>query len=89
MAAERQARRLLRRCTVEQLIYARIRAAQAPGSPAQPASHLAWKQRMHALITSNPRTVIESCLQELLTAAGYPETVTTTARMIQSRRAGT
>jgi hypothetical protein len=32
---------------------------------------------MHALITSNPRTVIESCPQELFTAAGYPETVST------------
>ena len=85
MAAERQARRLLRRCTIEQLIYARIQAARQPGSAAQ----LSWKQRMHALITSNPRAVIESCPQELFTAAGYPETVTTTARMIQSRRAGT
>jgi hypothetical protein len=59
VAAERQARRLLRRCTIEQ----------------------------HALITSNPRAVIESCPQELFTAVGYPETITTTARMIQSRAA--
>jgi hypothetical protein len=77
MAAERQARRLLRRCTIEQLIHARIQAAQPPGSPAQPGSQTAWKRRMHALITSNPRTVIESCPQELFTAAGYPETVST------------
>ena len=35
----------------------------------------------------NPRAVIESCPQELFTAAGYPETITTTARMIQSRAA--
>jgi hypothetical protein len=82
MAAERQARRLLRRCTIEQLIHARIQAAQPPGSPAQPGSQTAWKRRMHALITSNPRTVIESCPQELFTAAGYPETVSTSARMI-------
>ena len=76
MAAERQARRFLRHCTIEQLIYARIRATQEPGSP---AAQLAWKQRMHALITSNSRTVIESCTQELLTAAVYPETVATAA----------
>ena len=73
MAAERQARRLLRHCTIEQLVYAKVQAAQQPGSPAQ----LAWKQRMRTLITSNPRTVIESCPQELFTAAGYPETVST------------
>jgi hypothetical protein len=83
IAAERQARRLLRRCTIEQLIYARIQAARQPGS----APQISWKQRMHALITSNPRAVIESCPQELFTAAGYPETITTTARMIQSRAA--
>ena len=75
IAAERQARRLLRRCTIEQLIYARLQAAQQHGSPAQ----LAWKQRMRALITSNPRIVIGSCPQELFAAAGYPETVSTAA----------
>jgi TniQ len=80
LAAEHQARGLLRRCTVEQLIHARIQAAAQPGSTAR----ISWKQRMHALIASNPRAVIESCPQELFTAAGYPETVTTTARMIQS-----
>jgi hypothetical protein len=76
MAAERQLRRFLRHCTTEQLIYARIRATQEPGSP---AAQLAWKQRMHALIASNSRTVIEACPQELFTAAVYPETVATAA----------
>ncbi len=52
-------------------------------------TEISWQQRMHALITSDPRAVIESCPQELFTAAGYAETVTTTARMIQSRKAGT
>jgi hypothetical protein len=85
MAAERHARRLLRHGTIEQLVYARTQAARQPGSTAQ----ISWKQRMHALITSNPRAVIESCPQELFTAAGYPETVTTTARMIQPARART
>jgi hypothetical protein len=88
MAAERRARRLLRRCTTEQLIYARTQAEQQPGSPAQPASQLAWKQRMHALITSNPRTVIESCPQELFMAAGYPETVATAAATITQQGTG-
>lgn len=37
---------------------------------------------MHALITSNPRTVIQSCPQELFTAAGCPETVRPSASMI-------
>jgi hypothetical protein len=75
ITAELRARRLLRRCTIEQLIYARLQAAQEPGSPAQ----LAWKRRMRALITSNPRVVIESCPQELFAAAGYPETITAAA----------
>jgi hypothetical protein len=80
LTAERQARGFLRRCTTEQLVHARIQAAAQPGGTAQ----ISWKQRMHALIASNPRAVIESCPQELFTAAGYPETVTTTAKMIQS-----
>ena len=68
LAAERQARQLLRRCTIEQLIYARI---QAPAAQADRA----WKRRMHALITSNPRPVTESCPQELFQAAAYPEAI--------------
>jgi hypothetical protein len=83
LAAERQARGLLRRCTIEQLIHARIQAAQPPGSQDQQASHPAWKQRVHSLITSNPRAVIESCPQEMFTAAGYPETINLAAGMIQ------
>jgi hypothetical protein len=79
LAAGHQARGLLRRRTVEQLIHARIQAAAQPGSTAQ----ISRKQRMHALITSNPRAVIESCPQELFTAAGHPQTVTMTARMIR------
>src|SRR5215472_17053495 len=45
LAAERQARGLLRRGTIEQLIHARIQAAAHPGSTVQTS----WKQRMHAL----------------------------------------
>ncbi|MGH3399644.1 MAG: hypothetical protein ACRDPO_33665 [Streptosporangiaceae bacterium] len=47
LAAERQARRLRRRCTTEHLIYARLQAT--PGN----ADH-EWKRRMAALIESNP-----------------------------------
>jgi hypothetical protein len=84
-AAERQARRLLRHCTIEQLIYAKVQAAHAASDQAQPAR--AWKQRLQALIGSNPRTVIESCPQALFLAAGYPETVTTAARALRAARA--
>jgi hypothetical protein len=35
------------------------------------------------VITSNPRAVIESCPQELFTAAGYPETMSIAAGKIQ------
>lgn len=45
LAAERRGRRLVRRCTIEQLIYARIQ------EPAGQADH-AWKRRTMALIES-------------------------------------
>jgi hypothetical protein len=81
MAAERQARRLPVRCTIEQLIYARTRAAHAPGGQAGTAR--AWKRRMQALIDANPRTVTESCPQALFLAAAYPETIAAAAAAIQ------
>ena len=66
--AERRARRLLRRCTIEQLIYARIQA------PADQAGH-AWKRRTAALIESNPQPVTETSPQALFQAAAYPDAV--------------
>jgi hypothetical protein len=72
LAAERQARRLLRRCTIEQLIYAKIQA------PARQDDH-AWKRRTLALIESNPRQVTESSAQALFQAAAYPEAIASTA----------
>jgi hypothetical protein len=84
IAAEHRARRLLRHCTTEQLIYASIRATQP--AAAQPSSRPAWKQRMQALIMSNPRAVIEQCPAELVTAASYPDTITTAASMIAMNR---
>lgn len=72
LAAERQARRLLRRCTAEQLIYSRVRA------PADLADR-AWKRRTMALIDSNPRPVTQSSPQPLFQAAAYPEAITAAA----------
>jgi len=72
LAAERQARRLSRRCTIEQLIYSRLHA---------PAGHAdrEWKHRMTALIESNPRPVTESGPQALFQAAAYPEAIAAAA----------
>ena len=66
--AERQARRLLRRCTIEQLIYSKI---QKPGD----ADEQSWKRRTTALIESNPRPAAESSPQELFQAAAYPDAI--------------
>ncbi len=66
--AERRARRLLRHCTAEQLIYSRT---QAPAD----ANDQAWKRRMMALIESNPRSAVESSSQELFLAAAYPDAI--------------
>ena len=66
--AERRARRLLRRCTAEQLLYPRIQA------PADEAGN-AWKRRTAALIESNPRSASESSSQEMFLAAAYPDAI--------------
>lgn len=68
LAAERQARQLLRRCTIEQLIHSR---AQAPAGQ----DDRAWKRRAMALIESNPRRVTEAGAQALLQAAAHPEAI--------------
>jgi hypothetical protein len=73
LAAERQARGLLRRCTIEQLIYSRNQAA-----PENQADR-AWKRRIMALIDSNPRPVTESNPQALFQAAAYPEAIASVA----------
>ena len=83
LAAERQARRLLRRRTIEQLIYAKIQA------PAGQDDH-AWKRRTLALIESNPRQVTQSRAQAPFRAAAYPEAIASAAaactRVSGSRR---
>jgi hypothetical protein len=79
LAAERQARRLLRRCTAEQLIYSRVQA------PADQADRV-WKRRMMALIESNPRPVTESSPEGLFQAAAYPEAIAAAAATYASRK---
>ena len=66
--AERRARQLLRRCTIEQLIYSTIQAP--PGETGRE-----WKHRIMTLLESNPRPVIESAPQELFQAAAYPDAI--------------
>jgi hypothetical protein len=70
LEAERRARRLLRRCTTEQLIYARVSAPEAQAGPGH-----AWKRRVTALFESNPRQVTGSSPQELSLAAAYPDAI--------------
>ena len=72
LSAERQARRLRRRCTIEQLIYARL-------CPPATQDDREWKRRMTALIESNPRQATESGTQALLQAAAYPEAIAAAA----------
>jgi hypothetical protein len=79
LAAEHQARRLLRRRTVEQLIYATV---QAPAEQAERA----WKRRMAALIESNPRPVTQSSPQALFLAAAYPEAIAAAAETCTGRK---
>jgi hypothetical protein len=72
--AERRARRLLRRCSIEQLIYARVSA------PARQTGHEhAWKRRTATLIESNPRPVTEASPRALFQAAAYPDVIAAAA----------
>jgi TniQ len=81
LAAERQARRLRRRCTAEQLIYARVQATAGPAG-----SEHTWKRRTTALIESNPRSTTESHPQALFLAAAYPEAISAAATTLASRK---
>jgi hypothetical protein len=72
LSAERQARHLIRRCTIEQLIFSKIQATAGPDDHA-------WKRRTLALIESNPRQVTESSAQALFEAAAYPEAIAAAA----------
>jgi hypothetical protein len=77
--AERRARRLLRRCTAEQLIYFTIQA------PAE-ADEQSWKSRTMELIDSNPRSAAESSSQEMFLAAAYPDAIATAQARSKSSR---
>ena len=72
LAAECQARRLLRRLTIEQLIYAKVQATAGQNDHA-------WKRRTLALIETNSRQVTESTPQALFQAAAYPEAIAAAA----------
>jgi hypothetical protein len=85
IAAERQARRLLRCGTAEQLIYARIQAAHKPREPASPAG----ERRMQALIESSPPAVTGASPEELLLAAVYPEAIADAAASLRADREST
>jgi hypothetical protein len=79
LSAERQARHLLRRCTIEQLIYSRIHAAAGRDDHA-------WKRRTLALIESNPRQVTESSALALFEAAACPGAIAAAAGGLQARK---
>jgi len=80
LAAERQARRLARRSTIEQLIYAQVQAAAGQAGPER-----AWKHRTVTLIESNPRPVTESSTQAMFLAASYPEAIAAATAIHASR----
>lgn len=79
LSAERRARRLACRRTIEQLIYSTIQ--DPPGQ----ADH-ARKRRTAALIKSNPRTVSESSPQALFRAAAYPDAIDAAAAALARRQ---
>jgi hypothetical protein len=79
--AERRARRLIRRCTIEQLIYARTSAHAG-----QDEYEHAWKHRATALIESNPRLVTESSPRTLFQAAAYPDVIAAAAESLLGSR---
>jgi hypothetical protein len=66
--AERRARRLLRHCSIEQILYFSM---QPPGE----TDKRSWKCRAITLIESNPRSASESSSQEMLIAAAYPDAI--------------
>ncbi len=76
LAAERQARRLLSRCTIEQLVYSKIQVTAGQDDRAR-------KRRTLALIESSPRQVTEPSAQALFQAAAYPEAIAAAAAFIR------
>jgi hypothetical protein len=80
--AQHRARRLLRRCTPEQLIYAQVQAAALAASE-HPAAWTppGWEQRAQLLRQANPGLAL-SAEPELTRAATYPGIVAGTAMIL-------
>ncbi len=88
--AQHHARRLLRRCTPEQLIYARVQATalatseHPPGQPNSPG----WEHRTQLLRKTNP-ALNPSAEPELIRAARYPDIIAVTATILTAAAAST
>ena len=79
LAAERQARRLLRRCTIEQLIYAKSRQPPAGRTRTRMETPDDGPHRVQ------PPAGTESSPQALFLAAAYPEAIAAAAAIHASR----
>ena len=84
--AEHHARRLLRHYTPEQLIRARLRAAQiiTRSPPAARETTRGWQQRTGLLRTRNPGLNTPAAEHELAQAATYPAIIAMSAMIITS-----
>lgn len=85
IAAQRQASRLLRRCTPQELMLAYQAAARAiPAWPSSPAAiPLHWRHRLLTLHTANHRYGTPTDLDAYTHAAIYPDAIALAARTIK------
>jgi TniQ len=85
IAAQRQASRLLRRCTPQELMLAYQAAARAiPPWPSSPAAiPLHWRHRLLTLQTANHRYGTPTDLDAYTHAAIYPDAIALAARTIK------
>jgi hypothetical protein len=85
ITAQHRARRLLRRCTPQELMLTYQAAARAiPPWPSSPAAiPLHWRHRLLTLQTVNQRYGTPTDLDAYTHAAIYPDTVALAARMIK------
>jgi hypothetical protein len=83
ITAQHRARRLLRRCTPEQLIHAQVQAAAlaASGHPSGQGPSTHQEQRAQLLRNANPG-LPSSAEAELTRAASYPDTIARAAKII-------
>jgi hypothetical protein len=84
--AEHHARRLLRHCTPEQLIHARLKAAQIITRSPQAAgeTYRGWHQRTGTLRAGNPGLNTPAAEHELTQAATYPGIIAISAMLVAS-----